>query len=309
MSVKQFLILPHISIINANAWSSPYTAGFPSLCAFGGAVHALQRKFNELGFKNLAIPSFGVISHKFNMRTYKESPYRDLSIIASACPLDKNGQRPSFVPEIKCSMEVSVLCELSGITNDNKEAIGQVANGLLNNGFRIASGDVQQTTVPFVTDIGTDNEDESFRKYITRRLMPGYALIERRKLMTESMELGCDAFDALLEHLAVIAEPRSENGKIDIKRYRKDRGWLVPISTGYAAISDIGTAINQRDEKTPHVFAESIVTLGEFKMLHRIQNVCSLLWRENYDSNTGIYSYSQCTNTDDYEEDEDLTKY
>ena len=120
MNTKQILVLPHIKVNNANAWSSPYTSGFPSVCAFGGAVHALQRKFVENGFDNLEISGFSVISHKFSMRTYKESAYSDLSIIASANPLDKNGERPSFVPEIKCRMEISLLCELKYNIDDNE---------------------------------------------------------------------------------------------------------------------------------------------------------------------------------------------
>ena len=35
MSVKQILVLPHLKVKNANAWSSPYTAGFPAVSAFG----------------------------------------------------------------------------------------------------------------------------------------------------------------------------------------------------------------------------------------------------------------------------------
>ncbi|WP_019001600.1 type I-F CRISPR-associated protein Csy2 [Succinimonas amylolytica] len=303
MSIKTFLILPHIKVNNANAWSSPYTAGFPSVCAFGGAVHALQRKFNEKGFNNFEINGLGIINHKFSMRTYREGQYSDLSIIAGANPLDKDGNRPSFVPEIKCILEVSLLCELAGITNDDEdEDIEHTANDLLNSGFRIASGDVQPTETPYITRVNTTNEeDENFRKDIIHRLMPGYALIERRELMIESMKLGNDALDALIEHISVIAEPHINNGKVDIERYRKNRGWLVPISTGYAAINELGRATNQRDPETPHCFAEAIVTLGEFKMLHRFHNINSLLWRRYYDANTGIYCYSQ------YEEESQQT--
>lgn len=305
MNIKQILVLPHIKVHNANAWSSPYTAGFPSVCAFGGAVHALQRKYNEKGFGDLEITGFGVISHKFNMRAYRENTYSDLSIISAANPLDKNGNRPSFVPEIKCGMEISLLCEL-GENNYDSEVLNEMASCLVNGNFRIASGDVQPTVKPYIVNLDTENvEDKAFNKYIIQRLMPGYALIERRELMIESMKQGNDALDALLEHIAVNAEPTINSDKIEINRSRKERGWLVPISTGYAAVSSLGKAINQRDTDTPHCFAESMVTLGEFKMLHRFSNISSLLWHSIYDENNSTYCYSQYIEEDD-DEDIDL---
>ena len=165
MNIKQILVLPHIKVHNANAWSSPYTAGFPSVCAFGGAVHALQRKYNDKGFGDLEITGFGVISHKFNMRAYRENTYSDLSIISAANPLDKNGNRPSFVPEIKCGMEISLLCELSK-NNYDSEMLNEMASCLVNGNFRIASGDVQPTVKPYIVNLDTENvEDKAFNKY------------------------------------------------------------------------------------------------------------------------------------------------
>ncbi|HAR79537.1 MAG TPA: type I-F CRISPR-associated protein Csy2 [Succinivibrionaceae bacterium] len=292
MSVKQLLILPHIKVINANAWSSPYTAGFPSVCAFGGAVHALQRKLNEKGFTSLNISSFGVICHKFTMRTYREGNFGDLSIVAGANPLDKDGERPSFVPEIKCQMEISLLCELD-CSSDAAEQLSQVSGQILNSGFRIAAGDVVSSGTPFTAKAGTREDDADFRRYLIRKLMPGYALIERRELMVNSMQDGHDALDALLDCLAVHTEVNPDNG--EIKRSRTEKGWLVPISTGYAAISDIGRAVNQRDASTPHRFAEAVVTLGEFRMLHRLKSLELLLWQGSYDKDSGLDCYQQQT--------------
>ena len=239
------------------------------------------------------------------MRAYRENTYSDLSIISAANPLDKNGNRPSFVPEIKCGMEISLLCELSK-NNYDSEMLNEMASCLVNGNFRIASGDVQPTVKPYIVNLDTENvEDKAFNKYIVQRLMPGYALIERRELMIESMKQGNDALDALLEHIAVNAEPTINSDKIEINRSRKERGWLVPISTGYAAVSGLGIATNQRCTDTPHCFAESMVTLGEFKMLHRFQNISSLLWHGIYDENNGTYCYSQHIEEDD-DDDIDL---
>jgi len=295
MSVKQILVLPHLKINNANAWASPYSAGFPSVCAFGGAVHALQRKLNENGFDNLAFVGFGIINHRFNLRSYKGAKDSDLSVIASANPLGKDGKRQPFVPEIKCMMDISLLCELDGNISDKEETLKETVLKLINGDFRIASGDILPTKeIPFLIKVGSERQDKDFSRYVVRKLMPGYALIERRELMIESMKQGKDAMDALLEHMTVIANPiQLSNGNIEIERRKKVQAWLVPISTGYAAISNLGKAINQRDDFSPHCFAESIVTLGEFRMLHRVPNVDALLWRGSYNAESSIYSYSQ----------------
>ena len=305
MSIKQILVLPKIIVNNANAWSSPFTAGFPSVCAFGGAVHALQRKFNEKGFDDLKIIGFGVVCHKFDMHVYRPNMYSNFSIILGANPLDEKGDRPPFVPEIKCRMEISLLCEL-GENNYDSEELNETASCLVNGNFRIASGDVQLTEIPEIVNTDSENcKDLDFKKRIVNKLMPGYALIERRDLMIESMKQGNDALDALIEHVAVIAKPVVNKDKIEISRSRKEKGWLVPISTGYAAVSNLGKANNTRCSNVPHCFAESMVTLGEFKMLHRIQNINSLLWHGSYDEDKETYSY--CQNTEEeYEEDFEL---
>ena len=297
MKPKLILVLPHIKVNNANAWSSPYTSGFPSLCAFGGAVNALQRKLNQFGLEKLELKSFAVISHKFSLNAYREGKYVNFSLITSANPLDKDGKRPSFVPEIKCRMEISLLCELDNYLNYENEFIEQQVLNTLKGNFRIASGDVLSVGKIFVVPVGTEDNDRDFIRYIVRSLMPGYALIERRELMEESMKNGTDALDAMLEHISVLAKPCHSG---EIERGRKENGWIVPISTGYHAISNLGTAINQRDKTVPHRFAESLITLGEFKTVHRVQNINALLWNVNYDEKNGIYCYRQNSqNTED----------
>jgi CRISPR-associated protein Csy2 len=119
--------------------------------------------------------------------------------------------------------------------------------------------------------------------------MPGYALIERRDLMINAMENGEDALDALIDYLAIHHQCETdEEGKVAWNSYRKTlnnkpAGWIVPIATGFHGISELGEAKNQRDPETPHRFAESIVTLGEFKMPHRIKSIEDILWRYHHE--------------------------
>jgi CRISPR-associated protein Csy2 len=100
--------------------------------------------------------------------------------------------------------------------------------------------------------------------------------------MQQAMSDGQDAMDALLDYLAV--HHRCEVTKKDEKEVvnwtsqRKTKGWIVPIATGFQGISELGQAIQQRDIDTPHRFAESVVTLGEFIMPYRINKLDNMLW-------------------------------
>jgi CRISPR-associated protein Csy2 len=142
-----------------------------------------------------------------------------------------------------------------------------------------ASGDV--LTVKPVEVLPVDEDDEHEIKKLLNRLMLGHVLIERRDLMRETMqEENKDALDALLDHLKVMhRSTQDENGKVTWSSRRKVPGWLVPIAVGFQGISELGIARNQRDRDTPHRFAESVITLGEFKMPYRVTKLDDMLWQ------------------------------
>jgi CRISPR-associated protein Csy2 len=58
---------------------------------------------------------------------------------------------------------------------------------------------------------------------------------------------------------------------------------------GFCGLTALAQAKNQRDAETPHRFAESVVTLGEFKMPHRIQAMDDLLWHYQIDEENNLY--------------------
>ena len=120
--------------------------------------------------------------------------------------------------------------------------------------------------------------------------MPGYVIIERRELIQEEMKKGHDAIDALLDYLAIHNHcEQDEKGNISWTRKRKTAGWIVPIATGFHGISELAQAKNQRDPDTPHRFAESLVTLGEFKMAHRIKSINEMLWHYQVEKEHKLY--------------------
>jgi CRISPR-associated protein Csy2 len=292
MSYKRILLLPHLCIHNANALSSPFTIGFPAMTAWLGATHALQRKLNEQGI-DIVISATGVISHHMDLQTYRGSNDFVASIVGTGNPLDKTGARSSFIEEARCHLDVSLLAELQGVGQEQDDAIKERIAQLLNSSMKMAGGDIQSFKPPEIYVIEENNKTDLGR--LARRVMPGYALIERRDLMIEAMEHGQDAMDALIDYVAIHHScEQVDEDQVIWKSRRKtqaDRpaGWIVPIATGFHGISELGDAKNQRDPDTPHRFAESLVTLGEFKMPHRFDSITDLLWRYQIDSENNLY--------------------
>ncbi len=279
--MKELLLIPNIKIHNANALSSPYTIGFPAMTAWLGFIHALERKLINTEFKGVKFTGIIVSCLELDLQTYKGKGDYVNSIIATSNPLDKLGKRPSFIEEARCDMEVTIAieCELGLI--DHKKFTALIDNKL--HTMKIASGDI----ISFKSSQHKEVDNNKPRE-ITKYLMPGFCLVTRQDLMKTSMKDGNDAIDAMLDYLKTTTDIEvDENSKITrSKAYKKEAGWIVPIAIGYQGISDLGQVNNTRDETTPHRFAESVVTLGEFKMPYHFETVDEMIWRyQEYQDN------------------------
>ncbi|HAT2148191.1 TPA: type I-F CRISPR-associated protein Csy2 [Legionella pneumophila] len=311
---SNLILLPRIRVQNANALSSPFTIGFPAMTAWLGGVHALQRKLNTNNI-TVIFSAVGVVVHRFDLQIYKGPGDFVHSIVGTGNPLEPksekdkpkgNAVRPSFIEEPRCHLEVSLLVEYSGIEAQDEQLMLERIYQLMLGNMKLAGGDILNCKEPEIL--------RDFQK-AKRKLMPGYALIERRDLMQAAMEQGQDAMDAMLDYVAVHYSCTKEivNGQERVIWQRKRKstglddqtGWIVPIATGFHGISELGTAINQRHPDTPHLFAESVVTLGEFKMPYRLESPDDLLWRYHVESENNLYlciqqkSISETSN-DDY---------
>lgn len=304
MSMKQILLVPHLKVHNANALSSPFTIGFPAMTAFLGCAHALQRKLNERGVA-VTFDAVGVVSHDANLQSYKGENDFVHSIIGKGNPLDKVGARTAFIEDARIHLEVSLIIEFSGRSSDQRDELIDITGRLLQGYMKLAGGDIQSFD-PLQIHLVDRNDQDSINR-LQRQLMPGYVLIERRELVERAMVEGQDAIEAIVDYLAIhhSCEVLDTDNNLDknndksVEQVRwssarklvdgKSGGWIVPIATGFHSISELGQAKNQRDEDTPHRFAESVVTLGEFKMPHRIKDIEHMLWCYNYIPDQGLY--------------------
>ncbi len=297
MSFVNILHLPQIKIHNANALSSPFTVGFPAMTAWLGFTHALQRKLQQKGFESIELASVAVVNHQFDLQTYKGPGDFVSSIIGTGNPLDKTGERSAFIEEARCHLTVSLIIEFFDLdVKDQDECIQQLQQLLP--AMKIAGGDIMSFGTPEILKIDEDSDTE--RRSLLRKLMPGYVLIERRDLMLEAQQQGEDALDAMLGYLTVNHHSEQlDDDSVVWHSSRKTSGWIVPIATGFQAVSEPGPAINQRDTDTPHRFAESIVTLGEFVMPFRIQSLDDMLWSYHTDLDNNLYLCQQNNQLDD----------
>lgn len=287
MSYRTFLLIPHLKIHNANAMSSPYTIGFPAMTAWLGATHALQRRMNQQGFTSLAFKATAVSCHHVDLQTYKGKGDYIHSIVGTANPLDKDGNRPAFVEEARCHVEVTLLIETEGLSSDDMEQVKHLINEQVQQ-MKFAGGDVMSVKkVDFHT---VDTNDSAEVRKLLNKLMLGTVLIERRDLMIKAMSQGQDALDAMLDYIKINnRSTQSESGEVTWRTGRKTAGWIVPIAVGFQGLTELGFAKNQRDTNTPHRFAESVLTLGEFLMPYRVQNLDSILWQYQADTDHDLY--------------------
>ena len=303
--IRRILLLPHIKVQNANALSSPFTIGFPAMTAWLGAVHALQRKVNASGFQNVNFEKAAVVSHDMNLQTkIGQGDFVQSIIVPKRPPSTKKeltdfnaGSAPSFIEEARCHLDISLLIEYPRIDRDDEEELKEQVNHHLSVSMKIAGGDILSFQKPTLHRIEEGNDTELHR--LTRKLMPGYAIIERRELMIDAMEQDQDAMDALLDYLAVHHSCEQDDaGDVVWTSQRKTSGWIVPIATGFHGITERGQANNQRDPDTPHRFAESVVTLGEFRMPHRIHTLDEILWCYYTNLEKNLYLCQQTSQSD-----------
>lgn len=300
---KKYLSLRHVKIHNANAFSSPLTIGFPAMTVWLGAMHALERKLRQHeALSDIRLTKLAVSCHDFNLQTYKGPGDYVNSVIITSNPLRKKGasfERPPFIEEARVHLTISLLIEIDGLLPDRFSIFIEKTTETLM-GMKIAGGDIldflpiqdpmESTSTRNSRLLLVDGENEREVRRAIRSLMPGYVLVERRQLLKRKQEElnQQDILQVMLDLLALHYEYDDEQDSWHLQP-RKEKGWLVPIVTGFKGLTPLGHVANQRDASTLHRFAEPVLTLGEFKMAHRFDCIDDIMWHYHYDKNKDLY--------------------
>lgn len=308
-NLSGLILLPRLRVQNANAISGPLSWGFPSPTAFTGFIHALERKLKQSGQLSDDFAGVGIICHHFEPQVSQPAGRRHKVFCLSRNPVGKDGGAPATIEEGRAHLEISLLIGVRDYFSDDE---GQhLAEDLQSTayGMRLAGGSPlyrpgQRYAASWHTVAGNLADDSTTFRKLRRRLLPGFALVQRDDLLKAHLaEMrqtapASTALDALLDlsrlNFEPVVTPASADGQpatVDWQ-IRKKPGWLVPLPMGYAGISDLyapGQVVNTRDASTPFRFVESLYSLGEWVSPHRIQCFEQLLWTEEADAENGLY--------------------
>ncbi|HDF2344158.1 TPA: type I-F CRISPR-associated protein Csy2 [Morganella morganii] len=265
-----YLLLKNILIRNANALSGALIVGFPAVTAWLGFVHELERKVKKCGFSSVRFNYAGIICHHCHLQLYAEPGEMVYSVLNSRKPPDKKGRNPSLTEEAYCHLNVSLIICGENIKDKNAEVITAIPEAI--NMLKIAGGDITDSGRQ-ETGIFPDNKQSWCE--LRQRIAPGYVLLERRDVMINAMKSGMDAMAVLLKYTAV-------PGTV-----------LIPVVTGYQGLSPPGTVKNARAEGIPHRFAESVITLGEFRPVDKLRHPSDMLWGYHYLPDEDLYLCQQ----------------
>jgi len=314
------LVLPQLRVQNANAISSPMTWGFPSITAFVGMMHALERRLKR--GRGLEFLGVGVICHDF-MAQATEGGYTRAFHLTRNPLICKSGQEEAvpaaIVEEGRIHLDLTLVFLVNVAASHWAEGaraeLAQHVNRTVAD-MRIAGGSVLPASVgdsyrrsrPQLQLLPDDKSDRGkhFRR-LRRRWVPGFALVDRTDLLHAHIaELRQDGgrsteIDAWLD-LSRLNHHAERSEKVDNKTgevsedvawvTEHHEGWRVPIPVGYVGLSDLyapGSVANTRDVTTPFRFVESVYSIGQWVSPHRLADVNDLLWYSRYDKSTGLY--------------------
>ncbi len=291
-----------------------FTYGFPAVTNFLGFGHALSRKLNLS--RHLQLQGCAVICHKHQLQAYQPRGYGDYVFAQTKNPPREKGKdnkgrekaeiSPPIIEEGKMSMSVSLIMECTDFTITRQAEIGTLKQQLMSLAFqhRLAGGSIQRIQSVHVSTRKNDSEEQKKQmRQIKRVLLPGFVLMDRTDLLAEYFQQegqsnpDAEFIDAWLDFSAMKyqAKPllneneREPNEKTKAEWIRLDKpakGWLVPITKGYKAIGPLyqpGDVANTRDPDCPFCFVEAVHGLGEWRSLHRMQNVFDILWQYHYE--------------------------
>ncbi|WGY44907.1 type I-F CRISPR-associated protein Csy2 [Vibrio sp. ABG19] len=295
--MKHYLLLKKIEVQNANAIAG-LTYGFPAITNFLGFAHALSRKLAPK--LSVTLGGVAVVSHKNAVHARQPSGWGDYVFALTRNPLTQQGNTAPINEEGRMSLQVSLLIELEGIAAGDSQTAQQLMTELrrLVPAMRLAGGQIVQVQA---YDLLTSEQQQT---QALRRLMPGFVLIDRRNYLAEHfaalqqtqpeatlMDAWCDFATLSYKATPLDGEEVSEEGESKIKanweyQPKPNAGYLVPIASGYCAISECysaGEVANVRDTTVPVAFAETAYTVGEWLSVHRLENIQRGIWHYHHD--------------------------
>ncbi len=208
---------------------------------------------------------------------------------------------PPIVEEGKMDMKVSLVMVCPELNISRVAEINALSQTIMNLAYqhRLAGGSIQNIAAIHVLNL----EQKKLSKKLKRLLLPGFVLMDRSDLLADHYQTlkqqqpDAELMDAWLDFSALKyhAEPKLKESELEatdktqaewLRMDKPAKGWLVPITNGYKAISPVypaGEVSNTRDGITPVCFVEAAHSIGEWRSLHRIQQISDMLWYHRHE--------------------------
>jgi CRISPR-associated protein Csy2 len=237
----QYLLLPHLRALNANAQPVWWVIGPPAMTAYAGFALAAGADGHR---------GFAVVHHDIQFlgeehrRRLHPHQYRAASYIDKNDYSSKNEYVLSSQPTARCHITASVVIRFA---DDDLVDLGRVAAAL--RGARMAGGQiVEHRFLPRSDGRSACLLQEHERDRLASALRTGFTVVERQDLMLP-VAGDRDPLDTMLR----VTDPN-----------RTDQiGWLCPTALGYREITERRARPGSRAD-LPHAFAEPLVGLVQF---------------------------------------------
>ena len=322
--MKSLLILKRIQVQNANAIAG-LTWGFPAITNFLGFTHALSRFIQTE--HSVQLGGCAVICHQHQVQAYQPSGYGEYIFSLTRNPLTSAGKTAPFNEEGRMHMEVSLIieCDFSAdcidFDTDNEERDialfeKQIIQKVLRQ--RLAGGTILDIEKVEFASLAQEIEarDKQCRRLMLS-LLPGFLLVDRSELLSEHFDHikqespDSELLDAWLDFSALKfkANPEGREGALPdentpaewVRIEKPAQGWLVPLMTGYKAISTLyeaGQVANTRDPQIPFRFVESAYGVGQWLSPHRVKDIQQIFWRYHHEGDWYLCKNSYQPETD-----------
>lgn len=307
---QALLVLPHLRIQNANAVSGPHTWGFPSMTAFVGLMHALERKLAERERK-LQLDGVGVVCHHYETQASRAGFANKFHLTRN--PVNHKGETAAIVEEGRIHLDISLVFDAGGDachgSDRDRTNLLETINELVG-GMRIAGGSVVPASMdqpwenPARLIALSDDPGEEYQQIrkLMRQMLPGFTLVLRNDLLHSHWEelrdtnLETTLLDAWLDlsrlNVHAISHSKYDSQEEVEWQVRRPPGWIVPIPIGYGALTEVfqqDKVANARDTQVPFRFVESLFSIGEWISPHRLKSLDDFLWYPESDVQNGLY--------------------
>lgn len=296
-----YIVFERISVQDANCIAG-FTYGFPAITHFLGFGHALSRKLTFS--QSVTLQGCAVICHQHQIHAYQPKGYGDYVFAQSKNPPTsraKAKETPPIIEEGKMDMTVSLVMACPDMRVSRTSEINALEQTIMNlaHQHRLAGGSIQHIAAIHVLSL----DQQKLSKKLKRILLPGFVLMDRSDLLAshyhtlKQQQPDAELIDAWLDFSALKyqAKPKLKENELEptdkteaewVRMDKPTKGWLVPITNGYKAISPVypaGEVANTRDSITPVCFVEAAHSIGEWRSLHRIQQVSDMLWHYHHE--------------------------